>query len=337
MHYLITGHTGFKGAWLSLLLQEQGHQVSGLALAPEKKSIYEVAALGHLYKHDLRVDIRNHAELARAIEIVQPDVVIHLAAQALVRESYRIPRETFETNVMGTVNVLQAVSSGQPPLATLIITTDKVYRNVNKLEGYVEEDALGGHDPYSSSKAAADLAAQSWISTFPKFVAAIARAGNVVGAGDWSTDRLMPDLVNAGLQGSPVVLRYPNAIRPWQHVLDCLSGYEAIVAALLKGAGTGQWNIGPKIETDKTVSLVAEKVTQKLGSTAGWVLDSSTQPHEAGYLLLDSTKIHQTLGWKEKLNFDETLEWTVEGYRRITQGNSTESVLRSQIQAYLAK
>ena len=197
MHYLITGHTGFKGSWLSLMLQIQGHEVSGISLNPPQKSLFVQAEIEGTLKHDFRIDIRNREELTKVIHTVNPEIIVHLAAQPLVRESYKFPVETFETNVIGTLNVLEATKDLKNLQAALIITTDKVYKNNRHLRGYVETDELGGDDPYSASKAAIDIAAQSWIKSFATVPIAIARAGNVICGVDWATDRIIPDLVNA--------------------------------------------------------------------------------------------------------------------------------------------
>ncbi|MFZ4497882.1 MAG: CDP-glucose 4,6-dehydratase, partial [Candidatus Nanopelagicales bacterium] len=229
MHYLVTGHTGFKGAWMTMWLTSQGHQVSGLALDPEPGALFETAKLHPLLAHDIRADIRDSANVMDALRVTAPDVVIHLAAQPLVRESYLNPRWTFETNVMGTMNVLEAVQQTPSVKTQLIITTDKVYRNVNQVAGYVEPDPLGGDDPYSASKAMADLLTHSWVTSFGGPPTAVARAGNVIGGGDVCKDRLIPDVIAALASGKAPVLRYPNAVRPWQHVLDCINGYLMLV------------------------------------------------------------------------------------------------------------
>jgi CDP-glucose 4,6-dehydratase len=222
MHYLLTGHTGFKGTWLSLLLSSAGHEVSGISLNPVEGSLFSRVRPRDLLNADVRLDIRDAAAVHEQIARIAPDVVIHLAAQPLVRESYRDPRGTFDTNVWGTINVLEATRRTESVQATLIVTTDKVYRNDGRSTGYVESDPLGGHDPYSASKAMADLATQSWRASYPGTPIAIARAGNVIGGGDVSPDRLMPDLIAAFATGTPARIRNPRAIRPWQHVLDCL-------------------------------------------------------------------------------------------------------------------
>ena len=316
MHYLITGHTGFKGSWLSLMLQMQGHEVSGISLNPPQKSLFVQAELEGTFKHDFRIDIRDKEELTKAIHTINPDIIVHLAAQPLVRESYKYPVETFETNVIGTLNVLEATKELTKLQAALIITTDKVYKNHNHLRGYVETDELGGDDPYSASKAAADLATQSWIKSFAKAPMAIARAGNVIGGGDWAVDRIIPDLVNAYSNKELPTLRYPDAIRPWQHVLDCLNGYLTLIDHMLTTRNGGEWNFGPDHNVKQTVADLTTAIAKHYVIHGNpWALETEAQPHEAGYLLLDSTKARNTLKWKDALNFDETVSWTANWYK----------------------
>ena len=325
MHYLVTGHTGFKGSWLSLMLQMQGHTVSGIALDPQEKSLFNQANLGEIFQHDIRLDIRNKQELTHKIALIDPEVIIHLAAQPLVRESYKNPVETFETNVVGTLNVLEATRSLKNLKASLIITTDKVYKNHNHLRGYVETDELGGDDPYSASKAAADIAAQSWIRSFASSPMAIARAGNVIGGGDWATDRIIPDLVTAYSSGKLPTLRYPEAIRPWQHVLDCLNGYLALIDSQLTDGATGEWNFGPELVQKYSVADLVSTFAEHWGvaSSPFWTFDNGAHPHEAGYLLLDSSKARDRLNWNDKLDFKSAIKWTASWYR-----NSVESDIR---------
>jgi CDP-glucose 4,6-dehydratase len=324
MHFLVTGHTGFKGAWLTLWLCEQGHQVSGLALDPEAGALFETAELTSLLQHDVRADIRDAANVVGALRLTSPDVVIHLAAQPLVRESYQNPRWTFETNVMGTLNVLEAVQQAASVRAQLIITTDKVYRNVNQVAGYVESDPLGGDDPYSASKAMADLLTHSWVTSFGGPPTAVARAGNVIGGGDVSKDRLIPDVINALKAGISPILRYPNAVRPWQHVLDCLNGYLAIVENLLVDhAGTsdrGAWNFGPDESSFVRVGDVTNLVARRWGSDIDWIAADNAEFEEASLLALDATKATATLGWKNVLGFQEAVEWTVDWFRVVHDG-----------------
>ena len=335
MRYLITGHTGFKGSWLSAILKAQGHELIGISLPPLDKSLYKEAVLSDLFNQEHFVDIRNRDEFTKAIKQSGADVAFHLAAQPLVRESYKTPIETYATNVMGTLNFLEGVRDSDVK-AAVVITTDKVYKNKNLLRGYTENDELGGYDPYSSSKAAADIAAQSWISSFNTNNVAIARAGNVVGGGDWGVDRLIPDLVSSFSNGTPAKIRYPEAIRPWQHVLDCLAGYISLSTKMLSGGVSGAWNFGPEIAIENTVATLADLAAKNWGGSAGWDKDLDPNPHEAGYLLLDSTKARAELGWHDRLDFSSTIEWTMEFYRLVIQDSSSRDLLENQVSRYLS-
>jgi CDP-glucose 4,6-dehydratase len=286
---------------------------------------------------DHRVDIRDASATKSTVAKVSPDVVIHLAAQPLVRESYRDPRTTFETNVVGTMNVMEAVCATSSVGAHLVITTDKVYRNVNRREGYVEEDPLGAADPYSSSKAMADLLAQSWVKSFAGPPTAIARAGNVIGGGDVSADRLIPDLLAAFASGRPAEIRFPDAVRPWQHVLDCLNGYLVLVDALLDGRGAGEWNFGPGPESFVTVAAVADLAVGFWGEGASWRRVEGDNPREAGLLALDSAKSESALGWRNALLFPASIEWTVEWHKKARAGKNARDVTLTQIAAFSNK
>ena len=334
MHFLVTGHTGFKGPWLTLLLLSRGHQVSGLALDPEQGSLFERAGLARRLVSDLRVDIRDAAATADAVRSIAPDVVVHMAAQSLVRESYRAPRYTYESNVMGTLNVLEAVAATPSVRAHVVLTTDKVYRNVNQEAGYVESDPLGGGDPYSASKAMADLLTQSWIRSFPGSPTAIARAGNVIGGGDVSRDRLLPDLVAAYAVGRAPLLRFPGAVRPWQHVLDCLNGYLTLADALLDGSGLGEWNFGPGRDAFVEVGEVATLSAELWGGGAHWDRQPGDHPHEANLLALDSTKAQRELGWRNRLGFGDAVTWTIDWARRVHDGADPLAVTQKQIDAF---
>jgi CDP-glucose 4,6-dehydratase len=335
MHYLITGHTGFKGSWLSLMLQMQGHEVSGISLNPPQKSLFVQAELEDIFKYDFRIDVRNKEELTKAIHTINPDIIVHLAAQPLVRESYKNPVETFETNVVGTLNVLEATKELKNLQAALIITTDKVYKNYGHLRGYIETDELGGDDPYSASKAAADIAVQSWVKSFAKIPIAIARAGNVIGGGDWATDRIIPDLVSAYSSGQLPILRYPDTIRPWQHVLDCLNGYLKLIGYIIEKGTCDVWNFGPNINDKFTVAELTKQVARHYDVKGSmWVSSNVEQPHEASYLLLDSSKARQELSWKDKLNFFESIRVTIDWYKMVDYSNPYEVTLE-QINNFL--
>lgn len=337
MHYLVTGHTGFKGSWLTLMLNAGGHEVSGFALDPEPGSLFETARVASLTSSDVRADVRDPAAVSDAVSSIRPDAVIHMAAQPLVRESYANPRWTMETNVMGTLNVLDAVRSTSSVRAQVIVTTDKVYRNVNQVAGYVETDALGGHDPYSASKAMADLLTQSWTASYPGCPTAIARAGNVIGGGDISKDRLLPDLLNAFAHGRSAEIRYPDAVRPWQHVLDCLNGYVLLAQALLDGRGSGEWNFGPGPESFVSVGEVADQAAALWGPEASWFPTPGDHPHEAELLALDATKARTILGWHDRLPFSDALSWTVDWAARAAKGEDARELCESQLRAFLSR
>ena len=333
MHYLITGHTGFKGAWLSLMLKTLGNQISGISLAPESNSIFELSNLSEIFDQNLYQDIRTlrSSDLPK----MNVDVVIHLAAQPLVKASYKSPIETFQTNVIGTLNVLE-VTKDLNPKATLIITTDKVYKNSGKTSGYVESDPLGGSDPYSASKAAADIATQSWRSSYGVAPISIARAGNVIGGGDFAENRLLPDLINSFIEDKAPIIRYPQSIRPWQHVLDCLNGYLSLVDKQLNEGVNGEWNFSPPATPTHSVSEVASEAAKLWGSNKQWQQDAGEHKAETETLVLDSTKARKELAWSEKLDFQESLSWTVDFYKRVYQGEAQRTVLQDQVNHFLS-
>ena len=334
MHYLITGHTGFKGSWLVLMLNQLGHEVSGISLDPAKKSLFKTAKISKKMTFDEICDIRDVKKLNKKILKISPDVVIHLAAQPLVRKSYADPRETIETNAIGTFNVLEAVSKAPSVKANLIITTDKVYKNINQKKGYIESDHLGGDDPYSASKAMADIVTQSFVKSFPGIPTAIARAGNVIGGGDVSADRLIPDLINGFIKQKPVLIRYPSAVRPWQHVLDCLNGYLILVDKMLNNKVTGEWNFGPDERSFKDVRTVADYLKNRWGQDASWITDKKENPHEAELLALDATKAETQLIWHNKLSFEETLDWTLDWHKAVTTGANPLEQTQAQINKF---
>jgi CDP-glucose 4,6-dehydratase len=336
MHFLVTGHTGFKGSWLTLLLAHKGHKVSGYALNPEPESLFLNGGVADFLESDFRSDIRDSVAFETAIKASKPDVVIHMAAQPLVRESYRDPVNTVETNVNGTLNVLNASAKSDSIRAQIIVTTDKVYKNKSQRAGYVESDELGGDDPYSASKAMADILTQSWIKSFPKIPTAIARAGNVIGGGDSSKDRLFPDLISAYRAGQPVKLRYPNAVRPWQHVLDCLSGYLALADYLIEGGTDAIWNFGPREDEFMAVRQVAEAVGKMWSIKPAWQPDEGAHLHEADLLALDSKKARLILDWEDKLNFEESLERTSDWYKRVESGTKPLNATLDDIKGFLS-
>ncbi|MDO8307665.1 MAG: CDP-glucose 4,6-dehydratase [Actinomycetota bacterium] len=334
MHYLVTGHTGFKGTWLALMLHARGHQVSGIALDPVDGALYTDAGVHEVMTHDLRIDVCDAPALTRAVDELAPDAVVHLAAQALVRESYLDPMGTFRTNVNGTLNLLDATRAAGSVRAQLIITTDKVYRNDSRTRGYVETDPLGGRDPYSASKAMADLATQSWAASFDCPPTAIARAGNVVGGGDACRDRLLVDLQRGFAGGVAVPVRFPDAVRPWQHVLDCLNAYLVLVDALLEGSGQGEWNVAPESQDLVTVGRVADSAASMWGDGAAWIHVPGDHPHEAELLALDASKLRRELGWRERLPFAEGLSWTVDWALGRREGHSARSLCEEQIERF---
>ena len=316
---LVTGHTGFKGSWLCLWLDALGAEVSGLALdPPSEPNHWDQLALA---TKDHRVDIRDEAAVRAVFAEACPEIVFHLAAQPLVRRSYNDPITTWATNVMGTAHVLEAMRWTPEVRATVVVTTDKCYENREWPWAYRERDRLGGHDPYSASKAGAELVAASYRSAFLEQTGApllaTARGGNVIGGGDWSEDRLIPDLVRSVAAGEPLVIRSPRSTRPWQHVLDCLSGYLVLGQRLLESdAGCAEaWNFGPEQHGNRTV----EQVLQDLASDwpkIDWTVTASPQPHEANLLQLDSAKAQMELGWRPVWNYDEAVRRTALWYQR---------------------
>jgi CDP-glucose 4,6-dehydratase len=316
MHYLITGHTGFKGSWLTLLLKSRGHDVSGVALDAPRDGLFNRADIASDLKTHIIQDIRDRSGIQNAIELVSPDVVIHMAAQPLVLESYKAPIETFDTNVTGTLNVLAACGHVESVKAVLIVTTDKVYRD-DGVGGYSESSPLGGYDPYSASKAMADILVQSWINLSPRFQLGVARAGNVIGFGDVSENRLIPDINRALSTGSEVSVRNPESVRPWQHVLDCLNGYTLFTDSMLTEAGTKVpkvLNFGPTPDSYRKVSeLVAfvKKEVPELRLATEASLDHSAMK-ETSFLTLDSSAAREALGWHDKVSFEDAVSWSID-------------------------
>jgi CDP-glucose 4,6-dehydratase len=316
------------------MLSQLGHEVSGISLDPVKNSLFKTAKISKKMSFDEICDIRDVKRLNKKIQKISPDVVIHLAAQPLVRRSYLDPRETIETNAIGTFNVLEVVSKIPSVKANLIITTDKVYRNINQKKGYIESDHLGGDDPYSASKAMADIVAQSFIKSFPGVPTAIARAGNVIGGGDVSEDRLIPDLIQGFIKQKSVLIRYPSAVRPWQHVLDCLNGYLTLVDKMLNNKVTGEWNFGPDERSFKDVKTVADYLKNRWGQGASWITDVKVNPHEAELLALDATKAETQLDWHNKLSFEETLDWTIDWHKAVARGANPLEQTQEQINKF---
>jgi CDP-glucose 4,6-dehydratase len=339
----LTGHTGFKGGWLALWLASLGAKVRGYALDPSTTpNLFDAAQIGS-FMEDVRGDIRDAPALERAMGDFAPEFVFHLAAQPLVRLSYQDPIGTFETNVIGTARVLDAVRRTPSVRAVVSVTTDKCYENHEWIWPYRETDTLGGHDPYSASKACAEIVSASFRRSFfepgRQVALATARAGNVIGGGDWSADRLIPDLVRGFLFGAPVRIRRPHAVRPWQHVLEPLQGYLTLAEKLL-GPDAAKFatafNFGPSDEDARPVSWIAGRMTQFWGGGASWVLDEDpSSPHEANYLKLDTSRARHELLWTPKLRLEMALEWLVTWYRTWQASPETiQALTLSQIAVY---
>lgn len=340
----VTGHTGFKGSWLSLWLQQMGALVTGYALAPPTTpSLFDIAKVSQGMTSVLG-DVRDSAALSSAMQAAQPELVIHMAAQPLVRLSYTNPVETYSTNVMGTVLLLEAVRQTASIRAVVNVTTDKCYANQEWVWGYRENEAMGGLDPYSSSKACAELVTAAYRHSFFKTpgtashgaALATARAGNVIGGGDWAQDRLVPDILTAFQSGQPVTLRHPKATRPWQHVLEPLRGYLTLAEKLYcNGSEFAEaWNFGPHLDDAQPVQWIVERMAKLWGPAASWRLDEGIHPHEAHYLKLDTAKAAQGLGWQPQLRLNEALAMTVDWERQRHAGADMRSITIAQIQAY---
>jgi len=336
----ITGHTGFKGSWLTFALTEIGAAVKGFSL-PEAPSgrLFDLLETRAKIEH-AEGDVRDAASLRAAMDSFQPEFVFHLAAQALVKRSYREPVLTFETNVLGSANLLEAVRQCDSVRSLVYITSDKCYENVEWVWGYRENDRMGGHDPYSASKAAAEIVfnayARSYFSGRPKLGAATARAGNVIGGGDWAADRIVPDCIRALNAGKPILLRNPLSTRPWQHVLEPISGYLLLAAALRANpaAYAGSWNFGPPMMGTHTVESVANAIISHFGRGRVEVAAGSIQPPEANLLQLNCDKAHQLLGWRANWGFDETVAATAHWYREIGKGADPTETTRAQFKDY---
>ncbi len=340
----LTGHTGFKGSWLALWLSRLGAQVRGYALDHSTEpNLFTLASVGSVVE-DVRGDVRNYAWLEASMMEFRPEVVFHLAAQPIVRRSYADPVATYGTNVMGTVHVLEAIRKTPSVRAVVCVTTDKCYQNQEWIWPYRETDPLGGHDPYASSKACAEILSAAYRSSFfpserlqeHHVGVATARAGNVIGGGDWSEDRLIPDLVRGFSSGQPVLIRRPNAIRPWQHVLDPLHGYMMLAQELLAEHArfASAYNFGPSDEDVWPVERIATKLVQLWGNGASWIRDSVPGVHEDHILRLDASKARVELGWEPRLKIEAALEWTMEWYRAWKQGENMAAFTGIQIGDY---
>lgn len=339
---LVTGHTGFKGGWLSLWLQGMGAEVLGLSLGvPTVPSLYEVATVGAGMAGELDGDVCDAAAVAGGIRRFAPDVVIHMAAQPLVRRSFAEPRQTFETNVMGTVNVLEAVRTTPSVRVVVIVTSDKCYENRGWEWGYREDEAMGGHDPYSSSKGAAELVTAAYRRSFfsdPGGPAvASARAGNVIGGGDWAPERLVPDIIRAGLDGTTLRVRHPEAVRPWQHVISPLSGYLLLAQSLWSEPRfAGGWNFGPLERDAQPVSWIIERIRERWAGKPEWDPDPGPHPHEAAYLKLDSSRARLRLGWRSLVELEAALASIVEWHEALIAGEDMRAVTLGQLEQLAA-
>jgi CDP-glucose 4,6-dehydratase len=339
----VTGHTGFKGSWLCLWLQSMGARVAGFALPPADESLFRLAAVGASMESVIG-DIRAPAGLRSLAEDFQPEIVFHLAAQALVRKSYLAPAETYEVNVLGTVHLLEAVRATPSCRVVVNVTSDKCYENLEWDRGYREDDILGGYDPYSNSKACAELVTSAYRRSFfeasdARLVQlASARAGNVIGGGDFAQDRLIPDIMAAFRRHEQVRIRLPDAVRPWQHVLEPLSGYLLLAERMATGPGiyAEAWNFGPAMSNVRPVSWIVQQLAERYGIPDAWAIDRAPRPHEAKLLSLDSTKATQRLGWKPRWTLETALAAVCDWHRAHERGEPLREVVLGQIASYEA-
>lgn len=335
---LVTGHTGFKGGWLCLWLQQLGAEVHGLALdPPTTPNLFEAARVAQGLAGDHRVDLRDATAVLRTLQTCRPELVLHLAAQPLVRASYADPAGTYATNVMGTLHLLEAVRQTPGVRAVLNVTTDKCYENREWPWGYRENEAMGGHDPYSSSKACSELLSAAYRRSFLAeggVALATARAGNVIGGGDWAADRLVPDLLRAFESGQPALIRRPQAVRPWQHVIEPLSGYLLLAQALLQQGQTVAegWNFGPEDRDARPVGWIVEQLATLWGPDARWTLQPDGHPHEAHTLKLDISKAREGLNWRPRWGLQQALQRTVEWHKAWLGGADVRALCLQQIE-----
>ncbi|MBL8516648.1 MAG: CDP-glucose 4,6-dehydratase [Betaproteobacteria bacterium] len=341
----VTGHTGFKGSWLTLWLKQLGAEVTGYALSPSTTpNLFDLARIAQEDCRSNVADIREYPKLREVLGAATPGIVFHLAAQPLVRRSYADPRETYETNVMGTVNLLEAIRHTPSVRAAVVVTSDKCYKNREWIWGYRENESMGGHDPYSNSKGCAELVTAAMRDSFfgpnantrPPVAIASARAGNVIGGGDWAEDRLIPDIIRAIAAGRPANIRNPDAIRPWQHVLEPLAGYLQLAERLHEQGNdfASGWNFGPSDDETRTVRWICDHMVQRWGAGAAWQQDGGSHPHEAHYLKLDSSKARMQLGWRPRLTLTECLDWLVDWYRAHATGQDMRATTLQQINTY---
>lgn len=336
---LVTGHTGFKGGWLSLWLQRLGAQVYGYALPPATDpALFDVAHVAEQMEH-IEGDVRDLPRLRSVLDAAQPEIIFHLAAQALVRQGYREPVETLTSNVLGTANVLEAARHTPSVKAIVVVTSDKCYDNREWLWPYRENEALGGRDPYSASKACAEIVTAAWRDSFLQaqgIAVASARAGNVIGGGDWSADRLVPDALRAWQHGTSLTVRQPHAVRPWQHVLEPLAGYLILAENLCQGKTAGAWNFGPADTDMHAVGTLLDRMARQWGKEATWRSEDGEHPHEAGLLRLDSSKARHVLGWQPRYDLEQALELTLDWHRRWQAGDDMRTITLQQINRYMA-
>ncbi len=338
---LLTGHTGFKGSWLSLWLQELGANLTGYALPPNTNPcLFDLANVAS-GMNSIKGDIRDLDSLKAILINADPEIVIHMAAQPLVRDSYQFPIETFATNVMGTVHLLEAVRFAPSVRAVVNVTTDKCYQNNEWVWGYRETEPLGGRDPYSASKACAELVSNAYRNSYyhpsgQKVALATARAGNVIGGGDWAKDRLMTDLISAFTEGRSALIRNPNSIRPWQHVLEPLRGYLMLAERLFNdGAAFAEaWNFGPNDEDAKPVFWLVQELSKYWGGNTSWEIQPGEHPHEANYLKLDISKAKARLGWQPTMSLKQALDLTARWSRQLTTGVDARTITLNQIKSY---
>ena len=335
MKIVLTGHTGFKGSWFSVMLKEYGHDLYGFSLKPVANGLFKNANLSALYSKESYSDIRDERQLEKFCMKANADLIIHFAAQPLVRYSYRNPEETFSVNVNGTLNVLKTAEVCDSVSKVLVITTDKVYRNLEERRPFVETDPLGGSDPYSTSKAMADLLADSWGKSVSKKQILIGRAGNVIGGGDFAEDRLIPDLYRSYQVKTKPTLRNPESVRPWQHVLDCLNGYRRLIELSEQKPLSNAWNFGPEAKDYRTVREVTKGFQQNLGA-GEWAEVPDNTMHEAGFLTLDSSKAFNELNWHNKLDFENSVNWTADWYKAIHNNQDFYKITIQQTKEFLS-
>lgn len=335
---LVTGHTGFKGSWLSLCLLELGAQVIGYSLKPSTTpNLFTLLSLEN-FLTSIIADIRDLKTLSDVCEEYQPNILIHMAAQPLVRYSYKHPLETYQTNVLGTVNLLECFRRSKKGTVCINVTTDKCYENLEQSSGYTEEDRLGGYDPYSSSKACSELIAAAYTKSF-SIPISTARAGNVIGGGDWSEDRLIPDFIKSITSKKPFIVRSPHSIRPWQHVLEPLSGYLLLAEKLWNDpkSYSGAWNFGPNNDSFQTVETIVKKLITFLPKEVQWGASCQTALHETSCLKLNSSKANEWLGWRSKMNLDEALEKTARWYQAYLNDENLIQLTKDQISFYFER